>query len=47
MKKKIYQIPESYVEDLYEDESLLQASNGDEGGTHPIDLGDPDEPIYE
>ena len=29
--KKVYQIPEAFVEDIYEEESLLTAS-GDVGG---------------
>lgn len=40
--KKVYQIPEAYVEDLYEQENLLEASLGGEG-QHPQNGGNGDE----
>ena len=45
--KKVYQIPEAIIEDLYEEENLLTASTGDDSGTHPKDLGWPDEDLNE
>ena len=43
MKKKVYQIPEADVEDLYE-EQLLQTMSNDNDGPQP---GGPSDEFYE
>ena len=40
MEKKIYQMPEAYIEDLYEEEALLDASEA--GSTGPQNGGNGD-----